>query len=32
MEMPSALLIEGRNARHLNGGGQTWSQLKNLLN
>jgi ABC-type multidrug transport system ATPase subunit len=32
MEMPSALLIEGKNARHLNGGGQTWSQLKNLLN
>jgi len=32
MKMPSALLIEGKNARHLNGGGQTWSQLKNLLN
>jgi hypothetical protein len=32
MEMPSALLIEGRTARHLNGGSQTWSQLKNLLN
>jgi ABC-type multidrug transport system ATPase subunit len=32
MEMPSALLIEGQNARHLNDGGQTWSQLKNLLN
>jgi len=32
MEMPSALLIEGKCARHLNGGGQTWSQLKNLLN
>jgi ABC-type multidrug transport system ATPase subunit len=32
MEMPSALLIEGQTARHLNGGAQTWSQLKNLLN
>jgi ABC-type multidrug transport system ATPase subunit len=32
MEMSSALLIEGKTARHLNGGGQTWSQLKNLLN
>jgi ABC-type multidrug transport system ATPase subunit len=32
MEMPSALLIEGKTARHLNGGGQTWNQLKNLLN
>lgn len=32
MEMPSALMIEGRNARHLDGNGQTWSQLKNLLN
>lgn len=32
MEMPSALMIEGQNARHLNGSGQTWSQLKNLLN
>jgi ABC-type multidrug transport system ATPase subunit len=32
MEMPSALLIEGQTARHLNDGGQTWSQLKNLLN
>jgi len=32
MEMPSALMIEGHNARHLNGDGQTWSQLKNLLN
>ena len=32
MEMPSALMIEGNHARHLNGGGQTWSQLKNLLN
>jgi ABC-type multidrug transport system ATPase subunit len=32
MEMPSALMIEGHHAHHLNGGGQTWSQLKNLLN
>jgi ABC-type multidrug transport system ATPase subunit len=32
MEMPSALMIEGKTARHLNGSGQTWSQLKNLLN
>ena len=32
MNMPSALLIEGRNARHLDGGAQTWSELKNLLN
>lgn len=32
MEMPSALLIESHSARHLNGDGQTWSQLKNLLN
>ncbi len=32
MEMPSALVIEGKSARHLDGGGQTWSQLKNLLN
>lgn len=32
MEMPSALLIEGRTARHLDGDHQTWSQLKNLLN
>lgn len=32
MEMPSALMIEGGHARHLNGGGQTWSELKNLLN
>lgn len=32
MEMPSALMIEGHNARHLGGSGQTWSQLKNLLN
>ena len=32
MEMPSAVMIEGHNARHLNGDGQSWSQLKNLLN
>lgn len=32
MEMPSALLIEGKSARHLNGGHQTWSELKSLLN
>ncbi len=32
MEMPSALMIEGKAARHLDGNGQTWSQLKALLN
>lgn len=32
MEMPSALMIEGKTARHLDGTGQTWSQLKQLLN
>lgn len=32
MEMPSALMIEGKTVRHLNSGDQTWSQLKNLLN
>ena len=32
MQMPSALIIEGHHASHLNGTGQTWSQLKNLLN
>lgn len=32
MDMPSALLIEGEKASHLSGGGQTWSQLKQLLN
>jgi ABC-type multidrug transport system ATPase subunit len=32
MEMPSALMIEGKNARHLNGNGQTWSGLKTLMN
>ena len=32
MEMPSALMIDGRNARHFSGGGQTWSGLKSLMN
>lgn len=32
MEMPSALMIEGKNARYFNGEGQTWSNLKNLMN
>lgn len=32
MEMPSALMIEGGSARHLNGNGQTWNQLKSFLN
>jgi len=32
MEMPSALMIEGHAVRHVGGEGQTWSQLKNLLN
>ena len=32
MEMPSAVMIEGKNARHLNEVGQTWSGLKNLMN
>jgi ABC-type multidrug transport system ATPase subunit len=32
MEMPSALMIEGHAARHLNGSGQTWSHLKSLMN
>lgn len=32
MEMPSALMIEGKNARHLSGGNQTWSSLKTLMN
>lgn len=32
MAMPSALMIEGHNARYLNGDTQTWSHLKNLLN
>lgn len=32
MEIPSALMIEGHTARHFNASGQTWSQLRNLLN
>ncbi|MDX1679214.1 MAG: ATP-binding cassette domain-containing protein [Akkermansiaceae bacterium] len=32
MQMPSALLIEGLNARHLSGEDQTWSTLKHELN
>jgi ABC-type multidrug transport system ATPase subunit len=32
MEMPSALMIEGKSARHLSGSDQTWSGLKNLMN
>ena len=32
MEMPSAILIEGSEARHLSGGDQTWSKLKEFLN
>jgi ABC-type multidrug transport system ATPase subunit len=32
MEMPSALMIEGKNARHFSGEGQTWSGLKSLMN
>ena len=32
MRMPSALLIEGLNARHLSGEEQTWSSLKDQLN
>ncbi len=32
MEMPSALMIEGKNARHLRGSDQTWRGLKNLMN
>ncbi len=32
MEMPSALMIEGHSARHLNDTGQTWSSLKSLMN
>jgi len=32
MEMPSAVMIEGQNARHFTGEGQTWSGLKNLMN
>lgn len=32
MEMPSALLIEGQQARHFNEKGQIWSGLKNQMN
>ncbi len=32
MEMPSALMIEGKSARHLSGSDQTWSGLKSLMN
>ena len=32
MEMPSALMIEGKTARHFTEQGQTWSGLKNLMN
>lgn len=32
MELPSALLIESGHARHTRTAGQTWSQLKSLLN
>ncbi len=32
MIMPSAVMIEGKNARHFNEQGQTWSGLKNLMN
>lgn len=32
MSMPSALMIEGQSARHLQEEGQTWSSLKTLLN
>ncbi|MGL4399748.1 MAG: ATP-binding cassette domain-containing protein [Luteolibacter sp.] len=32
MSMPSALMIEGLSARHLQEEGQTWSSLKTLLN
>lgn len=32
MELPSAIVIEGGLARHTNAAGQTWSQLKSLLN
>ncbi len=31
MKIPSALLIEGKSARQVEGEGQTWSQLKKLL-
>ena len=32
MKMPSALMIEGKTARHLNEDGQTWNTLKSLMN
>ena len=32
MVMPSAVMIEGKNARHFTEQGQTWSGLKNLMN
>ena len=32
MVMPSALMIEGKSARHLSGSHQTWSGLKSLMN
>lgn len=32
MEMPSALMIEGKQARYLNENGQVWSGLKSLMN
>lgn len=32
MEMPSAVLIEGENARHLDSEGQTWIGLKSQMN
>lgn len=32
MELPSAIVIEGGHARHTHNSGQTWSQLKSLLN
>lgn len=32
MEMPSALMIEGKTARHFTGDSQTWSGLKSMMN
>ena len=32
MEMPSALMIEGHHARHLQDASQTWSSLKSMMN
>jgi ABC-type multidrug transport system ATPase subunit len=32
MPLPSALMIEGKTAQHLNKDGQTWNDLKTLLN